>query len=147
MNSSIELFADALELKPPWYVASIEPDAGEKPAVLARLAFTPGSVFPCGSCGTAGCKAYDTHPKEYRHLDFLHHQTILVVSVPRVTCPSCGVRQAELPWARPRTKFTYPFEHRIAELAARMPLRDLAEIVDVDTDSLLRVVRHYVNSP
>lgn len=144
MSETAEHYNDMLDLDEPWYVEAVELDTENWKLVL-HLNFETGGTFQCGACGTPGCKAYDTSRKNWRHLDSLHYQTIYVAPAPRVKCPKCGIRQAELPWARPRSALTYTLEHRISELASEMPLRAVAEIVTIDTASLLRTVRHYVS--
>ena len=42
---------------------------------------------------------------------------ILEYAPRRVECPDCGVRVEMVPWARPRSRFTSPFEEMTAYLA------------------------------
>ena len=60
---------------------------------------------------------------------------------PRVECPSCGVRQAELPWARVRRRLTRGFEEYVAMLAREMPVRAVARVVGEHDTRLSRVVK------
>ncbi len=138
-----KLFGEALAPGEHWYVERCEFDAdGGK--LFLRLAFEADGAFVCASCGAEGCKVYDGgRRREWRHLDFLQHRTICVASALRVACPSCGVRGAELPWARPRSGFTVPFEFRVAELAAKMTMEEVAEIVEEPQARLRRVAEHY----
>lgn len=137
-----KLFNEALALGEPWFVERSELDV-TKGQLVVYLNFKTGGLFRCATCLTPGCRGYDSRERAWRHLDFLHYQTVLVAPSPRVTCPECGVRQAELPWARPRAKFSWAFEYRVAELARHMPLREVAEVVDVNITSLRGIARHY----
>ena len=103
------LFEQALGLKRPWYVERTEFDAESRRLDL-YLNFEAGGTFGCGPCGGEGCTAYDTAAKQWRHLNFFQHQAFLHAPSPRVDCPECGIRQARLPWARPRSGFTLLFE-------------------------------------
>ena len=110
-----------------------------------HLNFEVGGTFACGSCGAEGCKAYDTKWRRWRHLNFFQHQAYLHAPAPRVQCPSCGVRQARLPWARPRSGFTLLFEALVVAMASEMPTMAVARIVGEHDTRLWRVVRHYVD--
>ena len=52
---------------------------------------------------------YD-HAEEraWRHLDTGGFPTWLHARPPRVKCPAHGVRQVDLPWAEPKSRFTRP---------------------------------------
>lgn len=142
-----ELFTTALGLEKPWFVERSEFDV-ESGRLDLHLSSADCRTFQCASCGADGCRLYDTRPpKLWRHLDFFGWRAILSAPAPRVTCPRCrGIRLAELSWTRPKTKFTRAFEHRIAELASRMPLRDVGEIVDEPVGRLERLVAYYASS-
>lgn len=137
------LFERALGLERPWHVerTRFDADAGR---LDIHLNFEAGGTFACGSCDAEGCKAYDTTWKRWRHLDFFQHQAYLHAPSPRVQCPSCGVRQARLPWARPRSGFTLLFEALVMTMASEMPVRAVARIVGEHDTRLWRIVRHYV---
>jgi transposase len=94
-----QLFEAALGLTPPWHVTSsnFRPATGKERGQLEiRIDFTLGGTFPCPECGT-DCKAYDTDEQRWRHLNFFEHEAYLVARVPRVQCPSHGVRRVRVP--------------------------------------------------
>ena len=78
-------------------------------------------------------------------LNFFQHEAFLHAPAPRVKCPSCGIRQARLPWARPRSGFTLLFEALVVTMAAQMPVRALARIIGEHDTRLWRIVKHYVD--
>src|SRR5260370_5649788 len=102
-----ELFALALGLTEPWYVASLAFSPEEK-TLNIELDFRRGRTFPCPECSTAGCKAYDTEERQWRHLNFFEHQTILRSRVPRGPCERCRAAPVaatsgpDAPGVRPR---------------------------------------------
>ncbi len=140
-----ELFALALGLTEPWYVASLAFNPEEK-TLNIELDFRRGGTFPCPECSTAGCKAYDTEERQWRHLNFFEHQTILRARVPRVRCERCGVRPVATAWARPGSGFTLLFEAFVLSLAAHMPVRAIGRLVGEHDTRLWRVIHHYVDS-
>ena len=105
-----------LGIAAPWYVESTELDPGSE-VLTVTLNFERGATFTCGGCARPGCKAYDTMWRGWRHLDFFEYTTRLEAPSPRANCPSCGVRQALLPWARPQSRFTRALEDFVQTMA------------------------------
>lgn len=137
-----DVFEHALGLEWPWFVDRVSFD-DESRTLLIHVDFESGGTFTCGTCGSSGCKAYDTIRKQWRHLDFFGYRTFLQGLSPRVVCPSCGIRQAVLPWARRRQRLTLPFEEMVLELAREMPLRAVSRLVGEHDTRLRRIVNHY----
>lgn len=141
---SRELFALALGVNEPWYVASIDLSPEERQLDIA-LDFRRGGTFPCPECGTGNCKAYDSEERRWRHLNFFQYTTVLRARVPRVDCGKCGKRMVNVPWARPGSGFTLLFEALIMAMAPHMPMAAVARLTGEHDTRLWRVVRHYVD--
>lgn len=138
------LMQQALGLTPPWTV--VRSDFDTKAGRLdVEIDFTPGSRFACPTCGAADCPAYDTQRKTWRHLNCFQHQAYLNARVPRVRCETCGIRQVNVPWARPDSGFTLLFEAMVMTMVSAMPVAAVARIVDEHDTRLWRVVHHYVD--
>jgi transposase len=137
------LMQQALGLTPPWTVVRSDFDTAARRLDVA-IDFTPASRFACPNCGAADCPAYDTQRKTWRHLNFFQHQAYLTARVPRVRCETCGIRQVNVPWARPDSGFTLLFEAMVMTLVSAMPVAAVARIVDEHDTRLWRVVHHYV---
>jgi transposase len=137
------LMQQALGLTPPWTVVRSDFDTAAG-RLDVEIDFTPGSRFACPDCGAADCPAYDTQRKTWRHLNFFQHQAYLTARVPRVRCETCGIRQVNVPWARPDSGFTLLFEAMVMTLVSAMPVAAVARIVDEHDTRLWRVVHHYV---
>ncbi len=140
----VELFGLALGLTEPWFVERTEFDAGARRLDL-YLDFRRGAVFACPECGTSGCKAWDTKPQEWRHLDFFQHEAHLHARVPRVTCEACGVKQVGVPWARSGSGFTLLFEALVLAMVKAMPVAAAARLVGEQDTRLWRIIHHYVD--
>jgi transposase len=138
-----DLFALALGLSKPWYVSSVEFEP-EKKRLELRIDFESGGTFPCPECGAAGCKAYDTEERTWRHLNFFQYETHLRARMPRVSCGKHGVRPVVAPWSRPGSGFTLLFEALVMTMAAHMPVRAIARLLGVTDMRLWRVIDHYV---
>jgi transposase len=137
------LMQQALGLTPPWTVVRSDFDTAAR-RLDVEIDFTPASRFACPNCGAADCPAYDTQRKTWRHLNCFQHQAYLTARVPRVRCETCGIRQVNVPWARPDSGFTLLFEAMVMTLVSAMPVAAVARIVDEHDTRLWRVVHHYV---
>lgn len=68
----------------------------------------------CPACGRI-CEAYDGRekPRRWRALDLGASKCYLEYAPARVACPKHGVHVESVPWARPRSRFTRPFEDMV----------------------------------
>jgi transposase len=138
------LFAAALGLTDPWFVAAIDLDPVAKRLEI-HLDFRRGGTFACAECSAGGCKAHDTTERRWRHLDFFQFRTELVARTPRVDCARCGTHPVAVPWARPGSGFTLLFEALVLAMAPQMPMAAVARLVAEHDTRLWRLVRHHVN--
>jgi transposase len=140
-----DLFALALGLAKPWFVSRNELEVEHRRLEIG-IDFERGGTFPCSECGAAGCKAYDTEERQWRHLNFFQYETRLTARVPRTDCSRCGKRLVAVPWAREGSGFTLLFEALIMTMAPHMSVSAMARIVGEHDTRLWRVIQHYVDS-
>jgi transposase len=138
-----DLFQMAFGLLPPWLVADCRFTPGAKRLDL-YIDFPRGSVFACPACGREDVKAYDTQEKTWRHLNFFEHETYIHARVPRTDCPDCGVKTANVPWARPGSGFTLLFEAFVMAMAKEMPVNAVARAAAIQDTRLWRIIHHFV---
>jgi transposase len=141
---SKDLFALALGLTKPWYVARNELDTIKRQLDIS-IDFERGGTFACSECGQTGCKAYDTEERSWRHLNFFQFETVLSARVPRTDCGRCGKRMVDVPWARSGSGFTLLFEALLLTMVPHMPVAAAARIVGEHDTRLWRVIHHYVD--
>lgn len=144
MGQHLELFQQALGLVTPWKVVGYDFSAAEKRLTLS-VDFESGGTFACPTCERSGCKAYDTSEKTWRHLNFFQHEAYIQARVPRVECPEHGVKQVEIPWARPGSGFTLLFEAMVLALAKEMPVQAVGRLIDENDTRIWRILQHYVD--
>ncbi len=144
MREVQQLFEKALGLVPPWKVTRSEFDPVAKRLDLF-LDFERGARFRCPDCGAEGCPVHDTEDREWRHLDFFQYQAYLHARVPRIRCGKDGVRQVEVPWARPGSGFTHLFEAFVMTLAAEMPVKAIADLVGEHDTRIWRIVHFHID--
>ena len=56
----------------------------------------------------------------------------------------CGVKQVEVPWARPGSGFTLLFELLVLSLCREMSVAAVAELTSEHSNRLWRILEHYV---
>ena len=78
-----QLFAAALGIAAPWFVQTVDFDAGQRRLTI-HVDFVPGSRFAHAKAAGEH-KVHDTQVKRLRHLNFFQHECYLEVRVPRVT--------------------------------------------------------------
>ncbi|MCX7025258.1 MAG: ISL3 family transposase [Spirochaetes bacterium] len=103
-----ELYEQLLGLKAPWRVSAVDLQMAES-KVSVSLTHDPLIRFPCPECGLES-PTHDHRHRQWRHLDTCGFVTMVEADIPRVDCPSHGVRQAKVPWAEPGSGFTALFE-------------------------------------
>ena len=138
-----DLFQLALGLVPPWLVNDVRFDADKKQLDI-EIDFARGGRFPCPHCNAADCPVHDTAMQKWRHLDFFQHQAFLHARTPRIICPTCGVKQIAVPWARAGSGFTLLFEALAMTLVTHMPVRAAANLLNEHDTRIWRIVGHYV---
>jgi transposase len=138
------LFGMAIGLTPPWFIEKVAFDP-EKKRLDLFLDFTRGAKFLCPECGAGECPVHDTTEKTWRHLDFFQHQAFLTARVPRTQCPTHGVRQVNVPWARPGSGFTLLFEALALVMCQEMTVSAASRLMRAHANTLWRLLTHYVD--
>lgn len=81
-------------------------DAGE---VHVTVALPTNTRWVCPECHAAA-PIHDHPDRTWRHLDTCQFKTLVHGRVPRLNCPTHGVRQLRVSWAEPGSRFTVLFE-------------------------------------
>jgi len=137
-------FGLAPGLVPPWFIGEVSFDPETRHLDLL-LDFERGARFLCPECsGVDPCPVHDTKEKRWHHLDLFQHQAYLTARVPRIACPTHGVRLVTVPWARPGSRFSLLFEAPALLMCQQMPVAGAAKIMRAHPNSLWRILSHYV---
>ena len=114
-------------LRHPWRVRRSrlegEPGSGKVTVELARRSNSP---LRCPGCGKRA-PGYDSKPRRWRHVDVCDHRLYIEASVPRVSCPDCGIRQVEVPWAEADARETKSLESRVILSLATQSVSDVTK--------------------
>lgn len=91
----------------------------------------------CPVCGRA-CEAYDgrSKPRRWRALDLGTAKCYLEYAPVRVACPDHGVHVESVPWARPKSRFTRPFEDWVAWMAVHCTMSAVARACRIEWHSV-----------
>jgi transposase len=103
-----KLYEAVLGLKAPWSIERVVTDleAGE---VHVTVALPANTRWVCPDC-QAEAPIHDHQERSWRHLDTCQFKTVVHARVPRLKCPTHGIRQLTVPWAEPGSQFTAMFE-------------------------------------
>lgn len=102
-------------LAEPWTVERVAVNAEER-RVDIWVGHRSGALWSCPGCDRTGPCRDHAPERIWRHLDCCTFEVYLHARIPRVACPSHGVRQALVPWADPDSRFTRLFERFALEL-------------------------------
>jgi transposase len=136
-----DIFTTVLRLKEPWFVESVE---AEPDLVTVRVSVRMGTLVRCPVCGTE-CKVKDRVERTWRHTDVCDSECLIRAGIPRANCPKCGVKQIDIPWARPNVGFTESFERKAVSLMRHMPVSKAAEAMGVGRWVLEGILEYHVS--
>jgi transposase len=129
-----QLYSKLLRLRDPWYVDRVEVDEKADRIDVYVLHHNPIRVA-CPECGEFYA-AYDHAPeREFQHLATCQMRTFVHVRLPRVKCPTHGVRQILSDFGEPNAHMTYQLEERVIELAQECSIAAVARLSGLGWDA------------
>lgn len=128
-----DLYQRILGIQPPWTITDVELDTPSKEVRV--LVENRDPELPCPTCGHL-CSRYDSRSRRWRHLDTCQFQTILVAEVPRVSCPDHGVRQVQVPWGEPSSRFTALFEALVIDWLKEGSISAVSRLLGLSWDEV-----------
>lgn len=126
-----ELYHAVLGLQSPWSVVNVDLDVKGQQVVVTVEA-GPGP-YPCPTC-QAAVPSYDRKLRRWRHLDTCQFTTWIQAAIPRVSCPTHGVKQIAAPWADPGSQFTALFERLAIDLLQECSVTGGARLLRISWD-------------
>lgn len=137
-----DLYAQILGIQPPWVVREVDLDL-EGGKVCISVCYDPQSCLRCPVCGSE-VPGYDTRERSWRHLDTCQYKTIVVAEIPRCRCSEHGVRQLDVPWAEPGSRFTVLFEALVIDWLRETSMAGVSRRLGVTWDQIDGVMRRAV---
>lgn len=134
----VELYRHLLGLDSPWSVARVE--LGMKEQRVNVWAEHADWKWPCPECKQT-LPLYDhSAERTWRHLDSCQFMTYLHARIPRVQCPEHGVRQVQVPWAEPKSRFTAMFERFTIDVLRETDVLGATRILRISWDEAWHVM-------
>lgn len=101
---------------------------------------------PICSCCERVCSQYDRLPKarDDQFVPIWGYQVYFRYRRRRVSCPSCGVKVEQVPWATGKQKLTKAFKVHLAQWARRLSWKEVAEVFETSWDHVYQSVKYVV---
>lgn len=137
------LYTQILGITSPWEVSKVDLNLTDSEVKIGLIYNSTKGI--CPECG----KEFSVHDyreeRSWRHLDTCQMITTLSSKVPRVKCPSHGVKTVNTPWSEANSRTTMLFERfAIDLLLASKNQTKVAEILRVSFDVLHHIMRKAV---
>jgi len=133
-----ELYKQILGIVSPWEVSEVELSLPSS-EVKVRIVYNSRKGI-CPECGQEFTVHDYREERSWRHLDTCQMTTTLTSKLPRINCPSHGVKTVNTPWSEPNSRTTMLFERFSIDLL-------LASKNQTKTAKMLRVsfsVLHHI---
>ncbi len=131
------LYAAILGLKEPWGVEKVELRLADE-EVHVWVALPKDTLWVCPEC-LAAAPIHDHREREWRHLDTCQYRTLIHARVPRLRCPTHGVRQVRVPWAEEKARFTALFEALAIDWMKQAAIATVAERLRLSWDEAAHI--------
>lgn len=139
----IDLFGRLLGLERPWTVERVDVTPTND-GIEVGLRHRSNASFLCPDCGAAR-PLYDHLPvRRWRHLDHGLCRTWLLARIPRVSCAVHGVRQVQVPWSLPRSRFSSAFEKHAIDVLLEADVLGASRLLRLSWDEAWGVMERAV---
>ena len=102
-----EFFEKALGLGTPWRVKAVTMDVAKR-RVEVEVVCEAGTIWGCEE-GRLHIQSYEE--RQWRHLDTMQFETIIVAKDPRLKYPDGRTELLPIPWAEPHSRHTLFLKH------------------------------------
>jgi len=134
-----ELYRHVLGLEKPWRVDRVRLDI-RRERVDVWAVHDEGQRWPCAECGV-GLSVYDHAPERaWRHLDTCQFKTFLHARIPRVECPTHGVKQVKVSWAEEHSRFTALFERLAIMVLKETSIEGAGKLLRISWDEAWQIM-------
>lgn len=138
-----ELYRHVLGLEEPWRVERVQLDV-KRERVDVWAEHGEGIRWPCPECGEL-FSVYDHAPeRSWRHLDTCQFKTFLHARIPRVKCPTHGVKQTKVIWAEEHGRFTALFERLAILVLKETNIEGAGKILRISWDEAWHIMERAV---
>ncbi|MCP4649768.1 MAG: ISL3 family transposase [PVC group bacterium] len=133
------LYSKLLGLQDPWFISDIEFNESDERIDIHVKHHNP-IVVTCPVCRNSYAP-YDHGPERvFQHLNTCQFKTFVHVRLPRVKCPTHGVRQILSEFGESGSDKTFAFESYLIDLAKECSIQAVSRLTGVSWDRLWHVV-------
>jgi transposase len=129
-----KLYAAILGLTPPWGVEKVDLRLAQG-EVHIWVALPEKEYWVCPECHQRA-PIKDHRERIWRHLDTCQYRTLVHARVPRLNCPTHGVKQLPVPWAESGSRFTALFEALVIDWLRQAPISAVAKQLGLTWDQV-----------
>jgi hypothetical protein len=138
LNPVFEDFEAVYQIMFPLYISGMVFDR-EASKVDIFISYHKKATFPC-ACDMGKHRVHSKIPRIWRALDIANLRCYLHMDVPRLNCPSIGVKLFQVPWARDHSHLTIPMEKDILSLSTHIPISELAKRLGESEHRLIKLI-------
>lgn len=139
-----KLFTKILGIKPPWFIAMVQVDEKQE-RVDIYVDHEENIVVRCPECNRF-YSVYDHSPERiYRHLNVCQMTTFIHVRLPRVNCPTHGVKQIVSDFGENGSDMTYSYEKFIIDISQECSVEAVGRLFSISWDRCWNAVERAVN--
>jgi len=138
-----QFYHNRLHLKDPWYIDRVEVNEKLNRVDIYVKHHNPIRVA-CPVCNKFD-SIYDHSPeREFQHLNTCEMQTFVHVRLPRVQCPTHGVKQILSELGEPNSHATFAFERHVLALAQECSISAVSRLAGLSWDESFGYVNRAV---
>jgi transposase len=138
-----ELYAALLRLPKPWYVREVKLDLASE-RVDVWLEHDPKAKWNCPECAKPAPVYDHAEEAEWQHLDTCDCLTYIHARLPRVSCPTHGVRQVKPAWASSGLAMTDLFESRVIDTLKECDITGTKHLTRISWDEAWHIMEKAV---
>jgi transposase len=143
MEDLYSFIEKVLDIKNPWKITdTYVKGEGAGKEIHTHIEVPFGSAVGCPECGRI-CRVHDRKERVWRNADAFAVRTYIHANVPRSDCPEHGIRQIDVPWARPGSGFTLLMESMIVSMVRQMPVKAVGDMIGEYDGRIWTVVHAY----
>jgi len=138
-----ELYAALLRLPKPWHVREVKLDLASE-RVDVWLEHDPRAKWNCPQCARPAPIYDHAEEAQWRHLDTCDCLTYVHARLPRVNCPTHGVRQVKPGWASSGLAITDLFESRVIDTLKECDVTGTKRLTRMSWDGVWHIMEKAV---
>jgi len=145
VDSLYDHYRTLLGLQRPWEVSDVKLDLARQRVEIRLRWQDEVRQAQCPECDKR-VPIYDQAPeRQWRHLDTMQFETLLIARTPRAQCSEHGIKTIAVPWAGKNSRFTLLLEaFAIAVLQSSATIKEAAKLLRMDWHSVHQIMERAV---